>query len=284
MLPPRRTPATASLLIATAFFAFSTAALQAQGRSGACAAVRTLRSWPRRLRRRRARRCGSSLAPRSRSTANCRWSRPTAALPPNRASGSAGRLISRSPRSMRLPLGNGGRPSLRRTAAMLPAKSPCAPISRRGRKARPEACGRCAMPGIAEWRTCSRPGSRNSLTRRSTPRRHGRRCTRCCATNPATSCSTILVSAKTRSKIVLRPDCADLPYFLRAYFAFKMGLPFGFSKCSRGGGGTRRRVSAGRASRAPRPGRAEICRIVRQLYARCRGRRALRHRAHARER
>jgi hypothetical protein len=26
-------------------------------------------------------------------------------------------------------------------------------------------------------------------------------------------------------------------YFLRAYFAFKMGLPFGYSKCSRGGGG-----------------------------------------------
>jgi hypothetical protein len=38
-------------------------------------------------------------------------------------------------------------------------------------------------------------------------------------------------------KIVLRPDCADLPYFLRAYFAFKMGLPFGYSICSRGGGG-----------------------------------------------
>ena len=38
-------------------------------------------------------------------------------------------------------------------------------------------------------------------------------------------------------KIVLRPDCADLPYFLRAYFAFKMGLPFGYSKCTRGGGG-----------------------------------------------
>jgi hypothetical protein len=38
-------------------------------------------------------------------------------------------------------------------------------------------------------------------------------------------------------KMVLRPDCADLPYFLRAYFAFKLGLPFGFSNCSRGGGG-----------------------------------------------
>jgi hypothetical protein len=38
-------------------------------------------------------------------------------------------------------------------------------------------------------------------------------------------------------KMVLRPDCADTPYFLRAYFAFKVGLPFGYSKCTRGGGG-----------------------------------------------
>jgi hypothetical protein len=38
-------------------------------------------------------------------------------------------------------------------------------------------------------------------------------------------------------KMVLRPDCADLPYFLRAYFAFKLGLPFGYSECTRGGGG-----------------------------------------------
>src|SRR5262249_55565794 len=37
--------------------------------------------------------------------------------------------------------------------------------------------------------------------------------------------------------IVIRPDCADFPYFLRAYFAFKMGLPFGYTKCTRGGGG-----------------------------------------------
>jgi hypothetical protein len=37
--------------------------------------------------------------------------------------------------------------------------------------------------------------------------------------------------------LVIRPDCADLPYFLRAYFAFKMGLPFGYANCSRGGGG-----------------------------------------------
>jgi hypothetical protein len=36
---------------------------------------------------------------------------------------------------------------------------------------------------------------------------------------------------------IIRPDCADLPYFLRGYFAFKMGLPFGYAKCTRGGGG-----------------------------------------------
>ena len=34
-----------------------------------------------------------------------------------------------------------------------------------------------------------------------------------------------------------RPDCADFVYFLRAYFSFKMGLPFGYSNCSRGNGG-----------------------------------------------
>jgi hypothetical protein len=36
------------------------------------------------------------------------------------------------------------------------------------------------------------------------------------------------------AKTGLRPDCADFAYFLRAYFAYKMGLPFGYSNCSRG--------------------------------------------------
>jgi len=40
-----------------------------------------------------------------------------------------------------------------------------------------------------------------------------------------------------RKGLVIRPDCADVPYFLRAYFAFKLGLPFGYSKCTRGDGG-----------------------------------------------
>jgi hypothetical protein len=37
--------------------------------------------------------------------------------------------------------------------------------------------------------------------------------------------------------MALKPDCTDMVYYLRAYFAFKMGLPFGYTKCSRGGGG-----------------------------------------------
>ncbi|RMG98120.1 MAG: hypothetical protein D6705_06820 [Deltaproteobacteria bacterium] len=36
--------------------------------------------------------------------------------------------------------------------------------------------------------------------------------------------------------LFLQPDCADTPYFLRAYFAWKRGLPMGFRHCSRGKG------------------------------------------------
>lgn len=32
------------------------------------------------------------------------------------------------------------------------------------------------------------------------------------------------------------PDCADLPYFLRSYFAWKMRLPIGYRACDRGSG------------------------------------------------
>ena len=42
-------------------------------------------------------------------------------------------------------------------------------------------------------------------------------------------------------QLALEPDCADLPYFLRAYFAWKLRLPFGYRTCSRG-----------RATEAPR--------------------------------
>src|SRR5262249_19035030 len=57
-------------------------------------------------------------------------------------------------------------------------------------------------------------------------------------------------------KMVLRPDCADTPYFLRAYFASKMGLPSGSSRCTRGGGGRGPHCPAWFSIANPEPPRA----------------------------
>ncbi len=37
-----------------------------------------------------------------------------------------------------------------------------------------------------------------------------------------------------KTKVIMEPDCADNPFFLRAYFAWKLGLPFGYHICDRG--------------------------------------------------
>lgn len=49
------------------------------------------------------------------------------------------------------------------------------------------------------------------------------------------------------SRLPATPDCADLPYYLRAYFAWKIGLPVVYRACDRGTG-----------SRPPRCGRPII--------------------------
>lgn len=36
------------------------------------------------------------------------------------------------------------------------------------------------------------------------------------------------------TRVIMEPDCADNPFFLRAYFAWKLGLPFGYHECDRG--------------------------------------------------
>jgi hypothetical protein len=40
--------------------------------------------------------------------------------------------------------------------------------------------------------------------------------------------------ADAKIKVAMEPDCADNPFFMRAYFAWKLGLPFGFHICDRG--------------------------------------------------
>ena len=37
-----------------------------------------------------------------------------------------------------------------------------------------------------------------------------------------------------KNKVIMQPDCADNPFCLRAYFAWKLGLPFGYHLCDRG--------------------------------------------------
>jgi hypothetical protein len=37
-----------------------------------------------------------------------------------------------------------------------------------------------------------------------------------------------------KNRVIMQPDCADNPFFLRAYFAWKLGLPFGYHLCDRG--------------------------------------------------
>ena len=40
--------------------------------------------------------------------------------------------------------------------------------------------------------------------------------------------------ANGKIRVLMEPDCADNPYYLRAYFAWKLGLPFGYHESDRG--------------------------------------------------
>ena len=40
--------------------------------------------------------------------------------------------------------------------------------------------------------------------------------------------------AAQKNRLFMEPDCADNPFYLRAYFAWKLGLPFGYHECDRG--------------------------------------------------
>lgn len=37
-----------------------------------------------------------------------------------------------------------------------------------------------------------------------------------------------------KNRVLMQPDCADNPFYFRAYFAWKLGLPFGYHECDRG--------------------------------------------------
>ena len=60
--------------------------------------------------------------------------------------------------------------------------------------------------------------------------------------------------AKHPTGLAMRPDCADVPYFLRAYYAWKRGLPFVFRGCSRGSPGKAPRCGEGTDNAARQDG------------------------------
>ena len=136
---------------------------------------------------------------------------------PNRVSGTAGHRISGSPRSPRRPRGLASearaRPRAGRVQHDHARNRRARRRSRRGRARRRGASGPCAIPGIARRKTCILHGSRSSSMRRSTRRRRGRRCMKCCAIDRAISCSTIWVSAKTRWGLSFAPTAPTFRTF-----------------------------------------------------------------------
>jgi hypothetical protein len=63
---------------------------------------------------------------------------------------------------------------------------------------------------------------------------------------------------KNKEALPAEPDCADLPYFLRAYFAWKLGLPAGFRDCNRGSATSAPRCGELFTNEAPAEGKTAL--------------------------
>jgi hypothetical protein len=71
-----------------------------------------------------------------------------------------------------------------------------------------------------------------------------------------------------RKALRMDPDCADNPYYLRAYFSWKIGLPFGFHHCTRGRAGVDPvcdRFTSNESAPAKGNGVSRFYRFLRQL-------------------
>lgn len=68
--------------------------------------------------------------------------------------------------------------------------------------------------------------------------------------------------------ITLQPDCADLPYFLRAYFAWKLRLPFVYSRCYSGGPGQAPVCRETKSNLEAAPAGKETLSVLQRFFAR----------------
>ena len=201
----------------------------------------------------------------------------------------AGRLISGTPRSPRRPRAPGARRSPRKAhrlaAARSRTRSRCAPMRRRRRLRPRAACGRCTTPGTARRKICIRHGSRNSSTDRLDTELSWPTLYDVLRDKSRNMLFNYLGLGEEGAPMSFRPDCADAVYFLRAYFAFKMGLPFGYSNCSRGDNGKPPKCYGWFTILNARSGEAAgFGGVVRPLFADRRRRRSVRQRAGGGER
>ena len=68
--------------------------------------------------------------------------------------------------------------------------------------------------------------------------------------------------------ITLQPDCADLPYFLRAYFGWKLRLPFAYSRCYSMAQGQAPVCSEMKSNLEPAPPGKETLAVLQRFFAR----------------
>ena len=68
--------------------------------------------------------------------------------------------------------------------------------------------------------------------------------------------------------ITLEPDCADLPYFLRAYFAWKLRLPFVYSRCYSAGQGQAPVCRETKSNLEAAPSGKETLGVLQKFFAR----------------
>jgi hypothetical protein len=68
--------------------------------------------------------------------------------------------------------------------------------------------------------------------------------------------------------LALQPDCADLPYFLRAYFAWKMRLPLVYSRCYSPGPGRAPTCTETKSNLEPSPAGKETLSAMQRFFSR----------------
>jgi hypothetical protein len=188
----------------------------------------------------------------------------------NRVSGAAGRRTSGSPRSRRRTRGRGERsssPTARRPGAVRShTKLSCVLLSGRDRPPRKEVSAPCAIRGIARRRTCILHGLKSASMRRSTRSRRGGALHEVLRERTRNFPFNHLGRREDQTGLIIRPDCGDLPYFLRSVFRIQRGGRSGTRRAGAVTAASRRSASRGGAFRSSNQRTRPIPRLRSRRY------------------